>query len=323
MIPPALSTQIVPGVPSGGVPGKPWAPVTGNPGTATTEPDASGTGLGNGRNANQPQWLNETKQPGNNYGGDKPNGHTVAPGVMNPPHTAWRGGADFSNDNTIARDRHVLVRNAQPRVGVQDSTPGNPPNPDSPSQGKPRPLFSFVNRSLNNQQGTDNCANQDDFTRNYARVPNTQASELPGRAFACRLPSRANDQQYGGSQGDGWTPVYGGVPGLYQPYGSYGGYTARDTKGVQSPVEQGAPGDGPHKFFSGPPHGLHSQTYPSYDNTLGRYMAIPQQHAPRVDRPANSNIAGQDYSQTVQPQGQTGTVVPPSPRFTSRSRFGG
>jgi len=29
-----------------------------------------------------------------------------------------------------------------------------------------------------------------------------------------------------GTQGQGWGPVYGGVPALWQPYGSYSGYTA-------------------------------------------------------------------------------------------------
>jgi hypothetical protein len=61
--------------------------------------------------------------------------------------------------------------------------------------------------------------------------------------------------------------------------------------------------------FSGPPHGLHSQTYPDYNSTLGRYLAVPQMALPRVDRPANSTSAGQSYSQTVLPQGQTGTAA--------------
>lgn len=261
-----------------GAPGAEWKPIAGNPGEAT-----------------QPPPGKPEKQPGNAYGGDS-SGKVSALGVGQ--ESAWRGGADFAMDNTITRDRHVLVKTGPMRTGISPSVPGNPPNPDSLPA---RPLFAFVNRSLNPQQGSDNTANQDDLTRGYAR--NKQGMYL-------------------GEQGSGWTPVYGGVPGLYQPYGSYAGYTARETKGIQSPVEHGAVGDGPHKVFSGPPHGLHSPTLPSYDNTLGRYMAIPQMHAPRVDRPANSNIAGQDYSQTVVPQGQVGTVAQNPVRFQSSSRFG-
>lgn len=306
MIPPALSTLTPPGT-GDGVPGKPVRQgVQGNPGVSTVP-------------AQPPPY-----QPGNQYGGDPPAGHRWAPGVMNPPRTPWRGGADFSLENT-AYDRHVLVRNMEPRVGVQPSIPGNPPNPDDP-RTPPRPLFSFLNRAINPQVGSDNNANQDDLTRNYARVPNASRSRTVGGSQAIRpTMQRTSDgnAQYAGEQGSGWAPVYGGVPGLYQPYGSYSGYTARDLKGIQSPIEQGQPGDGPHKVFSGPPHGLHSQTYPSYDATLGRYEAIPQQHAPRVDRPANSPIAGQDYSQTVQPQGQSGSVTQSPVRFQSRSRFVG
>jgi hypothetical protein len=321
MIPPQISGLItVPGVASGGVPGQPVSGVAGNPGVATRsakppvgwnyqenqgyavgpnmgpypanygEPGGYGAGQGPDR---------EPKQPGNNYGGDKPEGHVWSPGVMNPPHTAWRGGADFANENTVY-DRHVLVKTGNPRTGVETSVTGTPPNPDDPST-PPSPVFAFLNRAMNPQVGSDNNANQDDLTRPYAR--NAQG-------------------MYVGEAGTAVTPVYGGVPGMWQPYGSYAGYTARDVKGIQSPVEQGQPGDGPRKIESGPPHGLHSQTYPSYDSTLGRYMAIPQMHSPRVDRPANSKVAGQDYSQTVQPQGETGTVVQTPTRFTSQSRFG-
>ncbi len=327
MIPPALSrlaSTNMPGVASGGVPGTPTNRAYGNPGTATRQTgdpqgwnyvdptrDSTGYNVGPNQGPYQPGYgeaggtgtgagpTRVAKQPGNQYGGDPPGGHKIAPGVMNPPRTPWRGGADFANENTVY-DRHVLVKSGNPRTGLQDSEPGNPPNPDGPSSGPPRPLFAFVNRALNPQVGSDNNAAQDDLTRPYSRE---------GRFYI-------------GEQGSGWSPVYGGVPGLYQPYGSYSGYTANEVKGIQSPIQQGTPGDGPRKVFSGPPHGYHSNTYPSYDTTLGRYMSIPQVHAGRVDRPANSKIAGQDYSQTVQPQGETGTVATPPQRFQSQSRFG-
>jgi hypothetical protein len=350
VIPPRLSQLTpIPGQATGGVPGTPVSRAYGNPGVATNDSmpptgwpyvegntganvgpnqgpyrggygETGGTGTGAGPDR-------KTKQPGNQYGGDLPENHVVAPGVMNPPHTPWRGGADFANENT-AYDRHVMVRNMEPRTGISESVPGNQPNPDAPSQGKPRPVFAFLNRAINPQVGSNQQWNQNqDEARDYSRVPDADCL-LPVGHFGWRpdgLSKPGEGGRFAGTQGDGWTAVNGGVPGLYQPYGSYSGYTANaygegDT--IHSPVGEGQPGDGPHKIFSGPPHGLHSQTYPSYDNTLGRYMAIPQQHAPRLDRPANSKIAGQDYSQTVQPQGETGTVSQKPARFTSKSRFG-
>jgi hypothetical protein len=317
MIPRVLSQVTMPGTNDGGVPGTPTSRAYGNPGTINQNNIPSQgwpyKGTREGRpgddsySAGDSGAVNQVKQPANQYGGDPQQGHPVHPGVMNPPHTPWRGGANFGLDNTIARDRHIMSRNMEPRTGTQRSVAGNPPNPDSADQGPPRPVNAMLNRSVNPQQGSDNNANQDDLTRAYTRDPN-------GRFI--------------GEQGSGWSPVYGGVPGLVVPYGSYSGYTAREFgKGdcITAPVAQGAPGDGPRKVWSGPPHGLHSQTQPDYSTTIGRYMAIPQQHAPRIDRPANSNIAGQDYSQTVQPQGQTGTVaqspVVGKQRFTSASRF--
>jgi hypothetical protein len=147
----------------------------------------------------------------------------------------------------------------------------------------------IINRTINYQQGTDADQNQDDLSRPYARTPD-------GKYFK-------------GTQGDPWTPVYGGTPGMYQPYGTYQGIGNVPIQGIQSPVIQGAVGDGPQSFQPGPPHGLHSPTMPDYLQTLGYYMAVPQMRAPRIDRPANSTIGGQSYSQTIQPQGQTGTAA--------------
>jgi hypothetical protein len=48
---------------------------------------------------------------------------------------------------------------------------------------------------------------------------------------------------------------------------------------------------------------------PDYVSTLGYYMAVPQMRAPRIDRPSNSTVGGQSYSQTVITQGQTGTFA--------------
>lgn len=306
MIPPMLSATVDPGTNTGGVPGKPDSAAYGNPGVSTEW---------------QPGYP--AKNPGSAYSGNPADNRTVALGVGQ--ESAWRGGAAPAApgvNKLITRDREIIAKRGHPRTGIEDSVAGNPPNPDGPISGPARPVFASINRTINYQEGSDNTANQD------VQRPYNTSGPLPDRAGAkwgpmARRPETVQEgTQFVGEQGNGWGPIYGGTPGLYQPYGSYAGYTARDTKGIQSPVADGAPGDGPHKVFGGPPHGLHSQTYPSYDNTLGRYLAVPQMRAPRVDRPANSPIAGQDYSQTVQPQGETGTVVQNANRFMSQSRFG-
>lgn len=196
--------------------------------------------------------------------------------------TSWRGGSYFSNDKLIAFDRH-LIRKVGNELSGRDSGLTDPP-----MDGPARPSYQTINRVINYQQGTDADQNQDDLSRPYTR--NAQG-------------------MYMGEQGTGWINVNGGVPGLWQPYGSYAGYTNGPVQGIQSPVGQGAPGDGRQSLFSGPPHGLHSPTMPDYTPTLGYYLAVPQQRAPRIDRPSNSTIGGQSFSQLVQPQGQSGTIA--------------
>ena len=188
----------------------------------------------------------------------------------------------YSNDKLTTYDRHGMMK-----VGYENSG-RNSGQTDPPSDGPARPSLWLVQRSLSYQQGTDTTGATDDLNRDYSR--NAQG-------------------MYVGSQGDGWSRVYGGVPGLYQEYGSYQGMSPSSpspSMGIHSPTAQGAAGDGPHDLWGGPPHGLHSPTLPTYSQTLGRYMDIPQMARPRIDRPSNSPIAGQSYSQTVQSQGQSG-----------------
>jgi hypothetical protein len=196
--------------------------------------------------------------------------------------TSWRGGASFANDKLIASDRHMISKTGTEFTGRDSGFT------DPPMDGPARPSYQTINRTINYQCGTDNDAAQDDLTRPYTR--NSQG-------------------MYIGEQGSGWIGISGGVPGLWQPYGSYAGYCNGPIQGIQSPVAQGAPGDGRQSLFSGPPHGLHSPTMPDYTATLGYYMAVPQMRQPRMDRPSNSTAAGQSYSQTVVPQGQTGTIT--------------
>lgn len=196
--------------------------------------------------------------------------------------TAWRGALGLANDKLISRDRHLMSKVGSEMSGRDSGFT------DPPKDGPARPSYQTINRTINYQQGTDNTATQDDLSRGYA-------SNAQG--------------MYMGEQGSGWIQVSGGTPGLWQPYGSYAGYTNGPVQGIQSPVGQGEPGDGRQSLFAGPPHGLHSPTMPDYSPILGYYLAVPQMRAPRIDRPSNSTIGGQSYSQLVQPQGQTGTIA--------------
>lgn len=270
-----------------GVPGTPIGYQAGNPSTATWDTrQRTREGLTWG-----PKGYTDTgaaKLPGDPYA--DPQGK-VAP-LMPFQESSDRPGS-FANDKLTTHDRHVFWK-----TGYENSGRGSGLT-DPPMDGPPRPILATVNRTISWQIGTTYSAkdqqpinavngNADDLSRGYQTSP---------------------DGKWIGEQGTGWAPVYGGVPGLYQPYGSYGGYTAGPVKGIQSPVEQGSIGDGPRKIFSGPPHGLHSPTLPDYAQTLGYYQALPSPRAPRQDRPDNATGAGQSYSQTVVPQGQTGTVV--------------
>jgi hypothetical protein len=182
-------------------------------------------------------------------------------------------GAPGFNDKLTVKDRHGYWDTGQQKTGTEFQV-GYPANAyNNPRTEPPRPDFRLVNRTISYQKGSDATRNQDDLGRAYTWL---------------------------GEQGSGWTPVYGGVPGLYQPYGSRGGYPYP----VVSPVEQGQPGDGPHLVFSGPPHGLHSQTpWKGGAQIISRFMNTPQTRPVRQDRPSNSPQAGQSYSQTVLPQG--------------------
>jgi hypothetical protein len=257
---------------SDGVPGSPVAKASGNPGVSTIpdyyekSPYGGSTGAGRAQ-FGTPRPLQQGQESAFRAPGNAPVG--------------------YSNDKLTAYDRHGIMK-----VGYENSGRDSGQT-DPPVQGPARPALYLLNRAINYQQGTDNDAATDDLTRDYTRNA---------------------EGMYIGEQGTGWSPVSGGTPGLWQEYGSYSGISpatpgydpvSGTTQGIHSPVGQGQAGDGPHTVWSGPPHGLHSPTLPAYSQTLGRYMAIPQQARPRVDRPSNSPIAGQSYGQTVLPQGQS------------------
>lgn len=235
--------------------------------------------------------VNLPKAP---YGGNSGYGLSQF-GVARPlgvgQESSWRGGAFFANDKLMTMDRHAFLARGNELSGRRSG------NTDPPLDGPARPSLRIVNRTINYQAGSDATRDQDDLTRPYTRTP--------------------DGRYYMGTQGDSWSPVYGGTPGMYQPYGTYAGIGNVPVQGIQSPVDQGAPGDGPQSFQPGPPHGLHSPTLPPYSQTLGYYFASPQMRLPRIDRPSNSTIAGQSYSQTVQPQGGTKTVGSKNPQASA------
>jgi hypothetical protein len=185
----------------------------------------------------------------------------------------WRGGIQGFNDKLTTKDRHVYWDSGHQRSGVTFvAAAANPNTYNNPMQEPPQPELRALNRTISYQKGTDVTRNADDLSRPYTWL---------------------------GEQGSGWAPVYGGVPGLYQPYGTRSGVPYP----IVAPVAHDSPGDGPQKVWSGPPHGLHSLTYPDRGDTLNRYAVNPQMRPVRVDRPSNSPQAGQSYSQTVQTQG--------------------
>jgi hypothetical protein len=286
---------VQPGTTTDGVPGRVNARASGNPDVSTVPrygPEYQPYGGSDGQGLPQ-------------FGRPRP----LMPSQENDQRAPGNAPVGFSNDKLITYDRHGFMKSGYENSGRDSGLT------DPPMDGPARPSLWLINRTINYQQGSDNTLTQDDPSRDYSRVTVSDAGAQSIGWVRAKNVGPVNGVTgregalYAGEQGTGWVDVYGGVPGLWQPYGSYAGITNGPVQGIQSPVPQGAQGDGPRKLWSGPPHGLHSPTLPSYSQTLGRYMAVPQMAQPRIDRPSNSPIAGQSYSQTVQPQGQTGTIA--------------
>jgi len=288
------------------------------PGGLRNDP-VQGPTIGNSLPPNTGVWYPEHAQPGPGYGaggqmpgndgymGADPRMPRRSPvpvflpgdatagmdsGTANNPD-GWRGGLQGFNDQLQVKDHHAYWDTGHQKTGIESTPYSTPYTYSHPSEVPPTPELRVISRVVNPQIGSDNSAAQDDLTRNYSRNP---------------------QGMYLGEQGSGWTPVSGGTPGLYQPYGTRGGVPYP----IQAPVGEGEPGDGPHLVFSGPPHGLHSPTLPDGAQTLSRTYVTPQMRPVRFDRPSNSPQAGQSYSQTLPQQGQSGTVprqAQHSPRF--------
>jgi hypothetical protein len=200
--------------------------------------------------------------------------------------------------STIVRDRHGFLNRGNERFGRMNNTGAGGAGPDPMKDGPARPSLRLVNRTFNPQQGTTTTAAHDDLTRGYRTV---------------------QTGQWAGQQDGATSQIWGGSPGLYSPYGSYGGYTQATTKGIQGP-EVGSPGDGPQLIPNSPPHGLHSETMQNMWPTVSRFNVTSQQRPGRVDRPANSPIAGQSFSQTILGQNQIANRAGNNPE-NSRAGF--
>lgn len=243
---------------------------------------------GNSRDRPAPHPRGQHSTGGNvghndGYSGADPSAPPIQPrhrSVLGAEQENWnRPGIIGFNDRLQVRDRHVYWDRGRQRFGSTPSVPGNPPNPHT--DGPARPDLRSVNISVNPMIGSSNTRSQDDLSRPYTWL---------------------------GQQDGTKVPVYGGVPGLYIPYGSRGGVPFA----VVDPTNgQG----GSVTISSGPPHGLHSDTIQSGKQIADRYKVTPQMRPARIDRPSNSRIAGQSFSQTVVPQG--GTPGPAAPHSAS------
>jgi len=246
-----------------------WPPERDKPGPSPNWPGyviGGVAGAGNdgffGPDPRQPQVIPPVFLPGSNVAG-------MDSGTANNDNS-YRGGLQGFNDRLRVVDRHAFWNTGTQVQGTDFSPASSPPNTyNNPLVEPPQARLRTVNRSITYQKGTDATRNQDDLSRPYTWV---------------------------GEQGSGYAPVYGGVPGLYQPYGTRGGYPY--------PIVDPTDGQGGRELvFAGPPHGLHSLTFPDQADTLLRYQVLPQMRPVRVDRPSNSPQAGQSFSQTVQHQG--------------------
>lgn len=204
----------------------------------------------------------------------------------------------------IARDRRIAGSQGMVMFSGRNQQPGNP-NPDA--DGPPRASWQQVNRTISHQIGTDATA----FLDNTAAKPQTSAGSRP---FGL------------GTRGDPQTLVRGGTPGLaaFRPYGYRGfpaGTAAPAPRQVALPggpykagtlLAAGDPHDGPQKFYSGPPWGLHSQTLPPPKLTNAvQASRFGQVRPPMLNRPLNSAAQGQSYDQqVVHLNGRVFAVVP-------------
>ena len=213
--------------------------------------------------------------------------------IVTPPSQLLRRARTpgYQHGRLIARDRHVAAyRGTVTLSGEHDSKPGIP---DPDADGPARPGYRMLNRTLSWQIGTDSTR----FLDNDAPKATTDAG---GKPFPL------------GTQGDPWTHVYGGTPGLaaYRPYGKRGGPAGGpEPRVIALPggpyragtvLQAGSPQDGPQLVQGGLPWGLHTPTVAPLQVSNATIAArFHQVRPPRMNRPLNSRAAGQSFDQQV------------------------
>lgn len=205
-------------------------------------------------------------------------------------HGAHARTPGYQNDRLVVADRHVLASTGKTTTsGLHQEPFSGIPNPEA--DGPARREWMMVNRVISWEIGTDSTRNLD----NNAFHASTTAG--PNRRFP--LGNQGSNPQ---------ERINGGTPGLYHPYGARGRVMGPEPRVYAQPggpypagtlLDPGTPQDGPQVVFGGYPHGLHTKTVPPAKVTQARYKTTPQMKPGRQDRPANSRIAGQSYSQTV------------------------
>lgn len=213
------------------------------------------------------------------------------------PHSLDSSGQHARTDafqwgRLIARDRHILANRGTVTSSDNYQRTGGAPNPEK--DGKARPAWKMVNRTISFQNGTNSTRNLDNRDFHAATMAGNRKFPLA-------------------TQGQEWSIRYGGTPYLanYRPYGTRGGFssaaptpTVRAMPGgpyrVRALLQQGAPGDGPQKIYGGLPYGLHSPTLPGKSQTQTIIRSRLGQVKPVWNvRPQNSKTAGQSWSQSM------------------------
>ena len=206
----------------------------------------------------------------------------VAFSEPHPPTAVQAGGA---HRRLQVRERHPYLDMGTSR---KNADPSNAGIPNPLHSGPARPTLAVQTRNETWQVGTDQTGAEDNSTA----FPTVEIS--PGVLADGRTRTGARLRALG-TLGDTYAIKVGGTPGLYRPYGARGF--------VVGPPD-GADLDGPQRAPLGPPRGRHSPTIP--DHMLARikyHSGAPQQRGVRQNRPSNSRIAGQAWSQLVARQG--------------------
>jgi len=195
-----------------------------------------------------------------------------------------RTGSQRQYDTVVVYDRHMMAKTGTERQQAHPESGTGYPDPLK--DGPVRPSFMQVNRAHYPRRGSTASRHADNAG------PFTSTTSSDGRR-----------QPLGIQDGESWTVIYGGTPGLTHTYG------VRGVSGAQGP-ELGSPQDGPQGIRGGVPHGLHSPTQPGQVLHGKRARATPQQKRKTASYPANSRVAGQSWSQSVMPLGGSPTPVP-------------